>query len=485
MAKPLAPKYQLPPSSSSSILRRRSPILVYPAPAPAPTSEDRSDDEGGADGVGAGAGAGRTDTDTDASVGGVQLETTTSLVESLALASSSTSTLSTFTASTSTSTSTQEPTPPPPPPTAPVHPFAHSTAKLELLPSSSSLTKDGIDIEEEARLYAAFEDEYGGDEGAYEEATDNFTRTNTPTGPARTGPTGSGRRRTTSGPAKLTKSRSDSGSYHHPAVPPLPVPPFSASSTSTAHLRSRTTPSSSSSASFHPPHSAPVPYSTYQPNRKRPPPESIFSADIYLADNTGSNSAGVMDGASASTSAPPLFAQDVRIDGWVVVGDGAGAREEGALLSPSVSSPPASAGSSTSGFGSTASAREESTNDGHKSDSGLRLGRSKVGSLRKVSTGAGAYVVYDIAIVTKEGTTMRVLRRYSDFERLWVGLRGCLGRTALPHLPALPPKAPLARFRPAFLENRRKHLEFWLTRVLLHPEIGGREVVRGWVLGSR
>ena len=37
--------------------------------------------------------------------------------------------------------------------TPPVHPFANSTSKLELIPSSTTTTADGIDVEEEARLY--------------------------------------------------------------------------------------------------------------------------------------------------------------------------------------------------------------------------------------------------------------------------------------------------------------------------------------------
>ena len=42
-------------------------------------------------------------------------------------------------------------------------------------------------------------------------------------------------------------------------------------------------------------------------------PHSVFSADIYLSDNTG--------------CAPSLaFAQDVCVAGWTTVGDGAGRR---------------------------------------------------------------------------------------------------------------------------------------------------------------
>ncbi|KAF9531546.1 hypothetical protein CPB83DRAFT_109829 [Crepidotus variabilis] len=63
-----------------------------------------------------------------------------------------------------------------------------------------------------------------------------------------------------------------------------------------------------------------------------------------------------------------------------------------------------------------------------------------------------------------------------------VGKIGGIEHHLASQIPPLPPKSAWSRFRPAFLEKRRKLLEFWLTRVLLHPEIGGREVVREWVL---
>ncbi|PPQ93588.1 hypothetical protein CVT25_005468 [Psilocybe cyanescens] len=241
------------------------------------------------------------------------------------------------------------------------HPFAHTPAKLVLIPSVS--TVDGINVEEEARLY----DELSRN---YEDVTDDFTRSNTP-------------------------------------------------------VRNQARPVKPSSS-----------------NRPRPrslPPESIFSADIFLADNTGSTPIG----------AAPLFAQDVRIAGWSTVGDGGG----------------------KFGFGSSSSSN-------------------------KSIGGGGAYVVYDCVITTREGTTMHVLKRYSAFEELRANLkrtlpvRGSLFSIPLvndlsqislfPLLPSLPPKSALGRFRPAFLDSRRKLLQFFLASVLLHPEIGGRDVVRSW-----
>ncbi|KAF8975306.1 hypothetical protein BDQ17DRAFT_276027 [Cyathus striatus] len=103
---------------------------------------------------------------------------------------------------------------------------------------------------------------------------------------------------------------------------------------------------------------------------------SIFSKDIYLADNTG-NSSGA-------------FARDVRITGWSQVGE----------------------------------------LDSRKSP---RLG----------SMSSGAYVVYDIKITTKSNTTIHLLKRYTDFSRLHTTLLRTLPPSLHPHVPALPPKAPL------------------------------------------
>lgn len=138
-------------------------------------------------------------------------------------------------------------------------------------------------------------------------------------------------------------------------------------------------------------------YEPFTPIRPRPPrAESIFSSEIYLVDNTigGGND-------SLRTSAPPLFAQAVKIDGWVVVGDGAIPHQDVMLLPDDPSR----------GSVSQPSSPKKST-----------LGKSQVGSLKKVGSGSGAYVVYDIVITTREGTTMKIFRRYSSFEELWEGL---------------------------------------------------------------
>ncbi|KIJ55837.1 hypothetical protein M422DRAFT_24343 [Sphaerobolus stellatus SS14] len=94
----------------------------------------------------------------------------------------------------------------------------------------------------------------------------------------------------------------------------------------------------------------------------------------------------------------------------------------------------------------------------------------------------GAYIVYDCAVKTKEGTTFHILKRYSDFEQLYLDLRKTLTRELLHNILSLPPKSPLARYRPAFLERRRRRLQHWLATVLLHPEVGGCQAVRQWVM---
>ncbi|KAF9531547.1 hypothetical protein CPB83DRAFT_109828 [Crepidotus variabilis] len=90
-------------------------------------------------------------------------------------------------------------------PEARIHPFAHSTAQLELLPSSTHTTAHGIDLEEEARLYAELM-EGNNEDGVYEDMTEDFTRHNTP------------RFRTLSTPVKPSLGKLPK---HKPPLPPL------------------------------------------------------------------------------------------------------------------------------------------------------------------------------------------------------------------------------------------------------------------------
>ncbi|KAI0766903.1 Phox homologous domain-containing protein [Trametes elegans] len=94
----------------------------------------------------------------------------------------------------------------------------------------------------------------------------------------------------------------------------------------------------------------------------------------------------------------------------------------------------------------------------------------------------GAYVVYDCVITTKEGLVVHALKRYSAFAELYAKLRATLPVSQQAYIPSLPPKAPLAKFRPTFLDRRRRLLQHWLSAIILHPEMGGCQAVRDWVM---
>ncbi|THG94516.1 hypothetical protein EW026_g6972 [Hermanssonia centrifuga] len=94
----------------------------------------------------------------------------------------------------------------------------------------------------------------------------------------------------------------------------------------------------------------------------------------------------------------------------------------------------------------------------------------------------GAYIVYDCAITTKEGTVMHTHKRYSAFAQLYAHLRATLPAAQQRFVPPLPPKNPLSKFRATFLDRRRRALQHWLASVLLHPDVGGCEAVRQWVM---
>ncbi|GJE90442.1 Phox-like protein [Phanerochaete sordida] len=97
---------------------------------------------------------------------------------------------------------------------------------------------------------------------------------------------------------------------------------------------------------------------------------------------------------------------------------------------------------------------------------------------------AGAYVVFDCAITLKDGTVVHAHKRYSAFAELDALLREMLPPRMRRAVPKLPPKSPLSKFRAAFLDKRRRDLQHWLASVILHPDLGGREVVRHWVMES-
>ena len=76
--------------------------------------------------------------------------------------------------------------------------------------------------------------------------------------------------------------------------------------------------------------------------------------------------------------------------------------------------------------------------------------------------------IQDVFLQNNPGQYSSVLRRYSDFlwlyERLHKEKAGAI-------VPPLPEKQAVSRFSPEFVEDRRRALEQFLRRVILHPEL--------------
>jgi len=92
-------------------------------------------------------------------------------------------------------------------------------------------------------------------------------------------------------------------------------------------------------------------------------------------------------------------------------------------------------------------------------------------------TGIGAFVVWNITVETLTGGSMRIRKRYSEFD----DLRGKLLQTfplSEAAMPPLPPKSVVSKFRPHFLEQRRIGLSYFLNCILLNPEFSGSPVLK-------
>lgn len=94
--------------------------------------------------------------------------------------------------------------------------------------------------------------------------------------------------------------------------------------------------------------------------------------------------------------------------------------------------------------------------------------------------GIGAFVVFNVVIETLDGGTIEIKRRYSEFDALRRRLVQTFPRFEKA-MPELPPKSVVSRFRPKFLEHRRKGLEYFLSCVLLNPEFAGSPVTKEFI----
>ena len=93
-------------------------------------------------------------------------------------------------------------------------------------------------------------------------------------------------------------------------------------------------------------------------------------------------------------------------------------------------------------------------------------------------------------ILIAQGRTLKAHKRYSEFFSLRQNLCSAYPRYEK-LIPALPPKSVVctvsllrdhlifpAKFRPAFLEKRRRGLELFLSTVLLMPALGASPIVK-------
>mmetsp|Transcript_27135 Transcript_27135/g.57944 ORF Transcript_27135/g.57944 Transcript_27135/m.57944 type:complete len:533 (-) Transcript_27135:84-1682(-) len=97
------------------------------------------------------------------------------------------------------------------------------------------------------------------------------------------------------------------------------------------------------------------------------------------------------------------------------------------------------------------------------------------------ATAAHAPPQIDTFLQNNSHSYSSVLRRYSDFlwlyERLHKERAGAI-------VPPLPEKQAVARFSPEFVEERRKHLELFLRRVVLNEELNDAECLMVFLRGE-
>lgn len=103
----------------------------------------------------------------------------------------------------------------------------------------------------------------------------------------------------------------------------------------------------------------------------------------------------------------------------------------------------------------------------------------------EVGSQARGWVVFEILIVTKQGTPITALKRFSSFITLRKQLSSeCPDQAKW--LPSLPSKRTgiLRKYDAKHLEQRRKDLQRWLQVIMLDKVWGCSESLRDWVLAS-
>ena len=103
----------------------------------------------------------------------------------------------------------------------------------------------------------------------------------------------------------------------------------------------------------------------------------------------------------------------------------------------------------------------------------------------EVGSQARGWVVFELRILTKQGTPIVAHKRFSSFVKLRDALkREC--KEQAKWLPELPTRTAglLSKYDAKYLEKRRRALQRWLEIVMLDRVWGGSEALREWVLAS-
>ncbi|QDS72965.1 hypothetical protein FKW77_008615 [Venturia effusa] len=100
-----------------------------------------------------------------------------------------------------------------------------------------------------------------------------------------------------------------------------------------------------------------------------------------------------------------------------------------------------------------------------------------------VGPALGSYVVWNCTIETLNGSTMRIRKRYSEFDKLRKNLVKTFPSCGA-SLPELPRKSFTHRFQPKFLEQRKDGLAYFLNCVLLNPEFSSSPVLKEFLFAQ-
>ncbi|CBQ68783.1 conserved hypothetical protein [Sporisorium reilianum SRZ2] len=127
--------------------------------------------------------------------------------------------------------------------------------------------------------------------------------------------------------------------------------------------------------------------------------------------------------------------------------------------------------------------RRRSSSHHHSSDIFAR--EIRIRGWSEVGSQARGWVVFELRIITKQGTPIIAHKRFSSFVKLRTSLlKEC--KEQAKWLPELPTRRTglLSKYDAKYLEKRRRALQRWLEVVALDKVWGASEALREWVLAS-